>query len=103
MPMHEAVRIGIELCTVLEYLHNYKPQIIFRDLKPSNIMITPQGQVYLIDFGIARHFKVDQTKDTNYFASEGYAPLEQFGQAQTSPQSDIYALGATLHQMISGR
>ncbi|MFL5665952.1 MAG: serine/threonine protein kinase, partial [Ktedonobacteraceae bacterium] len=96
------VRIGIELCDVLDYLHTHQPQVIFRDLKPSNIMFTPKGQVYLIDFGIARHFKQDQAKDTAYYYSAGYAPPEQYGQSQTGPRSDIYSLGATLHQMLSG-
>ena len=102
LPVHEVVRIGIELCTVLDYLHTHQPQIIFRDLKPLNIMITPKGQIYLIDFGIARHFKQEQTKDTAYYYSVGYAPPEQYGQSQTSPRSDIYSLGATLYQMLTG-
>ncbi|MFL5705816.1 MAG: serine/threonine-protein kinase, partial [Ktedonobacteraceae bacterium] len=74
LPINEVVRIGIELCDVLDYLHTHQPQVIFRDLKPSNIMFTPKGQVYLIDFGIARHFKQDQAKDTAYYYSAGYAP-----------------------------
>jgi serine/threonine protein kinase len=101
-PVKEVVRIGIELCNVLEYLHTHTPQIIFRDLKPLNIMLTPKGHICLIDFGIARHFKQEQTKDTAYYYSVGYAPPEQYGQSQTSPLSDIYSLGATLHQMLSG-
>lgn len=102
LPVNEVVRIGIELCEVLDYLHTHQPQIVFRDLKPSNIMFTPKGQVYLIDFGIARNFKQNQAKDTAYYYSAGYAPPEQYGQSQTSPRSDIYSLGATLHQMLSG-
>jgi serine/threonine protein kinase len=102
LPLQEAGRIGRELCTVLDYLHTHQPQIIFRDLKPSNIMVTPKGRVYLIDFGIARHFKQDQTKDTASYYSVGYAPPEQYGQSQTGPRSDIYSLGAVLHQMLSG-
>jgi uncharacterized membrane protein len=98
----EALNIGIQLCTVLDYLHRQKPQIIFRDLKPSNVMLTPDGHVYLIDFGIARLFKPGQAKDTNAYGSMGYSPPEQFGKAQTTPQSDIYSLGVTLHQMLSG-
>lgn len=101
-PVKEVVRIGIELCDVLEYLHTHTPQIIFRDLKPLNIMLTPKGHICLIDFGIARHFKQEQTKDTAHYYSVGYAPPEQYGQSQTSPLSDIYSLGATLHQMLSG-
>jgi serine/threonine protein kinase len=102
LPAKESVRIGLELCEVLNYLHSHQPQVVFRDLKPSNIMITPQGTIYLIDFGIARHFKQEQIKDTASYYSVGYAPPEQYGQAQTSPRSDIYSLGATLHQMLSG-
>ena len=102
LSVQESVRIGLELCDVLNYLHNHQPQVIFRDLKPSNIMLAPNGSVYLIDFGIARHFKQEQFKDTISYYSVGYAPPEQYGLAQTSPRSDIYSLGATLHQMLSG-
>ena len=102
LSVNQVVRIGIELCDVLDYLHTHQPQVIFRDLKPSNIMYTPKEQVYLIDFGIARHFKQDQAKDTAYYYSAGYAPPEQYGQSQTGPRSDIYSLGACLHQMLSG-
>jgi eukaryotic-like serine/threonine-protein kinase len=102
LAISEVVHIGIELCEVLDYLHTHNPQIIFRDLKPLNIMLTPKGHVCLIDFGIARHFKQDQTKDTAYYLSQGYSPIEQYGHAQTGPRSDIYSLGATLHQMFSG-
>lgn len=102
LPVNEVVRIGIELCNVLDYLHMHQPQIVFRDLKPLNIMRTPKGAIFLIDFGIARHFKQDQMKDTAYYYSAGYAPPEQYGQSQTGPRSDLYSLGATLHQMLSG-
>ncbi len=103
LPVRDVVRIGIELCEVLDYLHTHEPPIIFRDLKPQNIMMTPKGHICLIDFGIARLFKPEKTNDTARFYSVGYAPPEQYGQAQTSPRSDIYSLGATLHQMLSGR
>ncbi|GHO49083.1 serine/threonine-protein kinase [Ktedonospora formicarum] len=102
LPLKEVLHIGLELCDVLEYLHTHTPQIIFRDLKPLNIMLTPRGRICLIDFGIARHFKHEQTRDTAYYYSVGYAPPEQYGQSQTGPRSDIYSLGATLHQMFSG-
>jgi serine/threonine protein kinase len=102
LPVEQVVRIGLELCEALEYLHTHDPQIIFRDLKPLNIMLTPKGHVCLIDFGIARHFKPEQANDTAPYYTVGYAPPEQYGQAQTSPHSDIYSLGATLHQMLSG-
>ena len=99
--VEEVLDIGIKLCTVLDYLHTRQPPIIFRDLKPANIMLTPDGQIYLIDFGIARHFKPGLTRDTMALGSPGYAPPEQYGKAQTTPRADIYSLGATLHQMLT--
>ncbi len=102
LPLEKALSIGIQLCSVLDYLHTRQQPIIFRDLKPGNIMLTPGGLVYLIDFGIARHFKAGQVKDTTAFGSPGYAAPEQYGKAQTTPRSDIYGLGATLHQLLTG-
>src|SRR6266704_2200175 len=102
LSVEEAQRIGIQLCTVLGYLHGRQPPIIFRDLKPANIMMTPDGHLYLIDFGIARHFKPGQAKDTIAFGSPGYAAPEQYGKAQTTARSDIYSLGANLHQLLTG-
>ena len=97
-----ALIIAIQACSVLDYLHSRQPPIIFRDLKPANIMLTPAGHLYLIDFGIARHFKPGQTKDTSALGSSGYAAPEQYGKAQTTPRADLYGLGATLHQMLTG-
>src|SRR5436309_916295 len=94
--------IGIQLCSVLSYLHTRQPPIIFRHLKPANIMLTAGGHIFLIDFGIARHFKPGQAKDTTALGSTGYAAPEQYGKAQTTPRADIYALGATFHQLLSG-
>jgi WD40 repeat protein len=102
LPAGEALEIGIKVCTVLDYLHTREPPIIFRDLKPANIMLTPDGRVVLIDFGIARHFKPGQIRDTIAFGSPGYAPPEQYGKGQTTPRADIFSLGATLHQALSG-
>ncbi|HJT55144.1 MAG TPA: protein kinase [Ktedonobacteraceae bacterium] len=102
LPVEEVIEIGMQLCTVLDYLHTRQPPVIFRDLKPDNIIRTPNGHLYLIDFGIARHFKVGQLKDTIPFGSVGYAAPEQYGKMQTSPRADIYSLGATLHQLLSG-
>ncbi|GCE19963.1 serine/threonine protein kinase [Dictyobacter kobayashii] len=100
--LEEVLDIGFILCNVLNYLHSSQPAIIFRDLKPANIMLTSSGYIYVIDFGIARQFKPGQIKDTIPFGSPGYAAPEQYGKAQTTPRSDIYSLGAILHQLITG-
>ena len=102
LPQVMALKIALQLCAVLNYLHTRKPPIIFRDLKPANIILTPEGNLFLIDFGIARHFKPGQAKDTIAFGSPGYAAPEQYGKAQTTPRADIYSLGSILHQMLSG-
>lgn len=102
LPLDEVFSIALQLCHVLHYLHTCQPPVIFRDLKPANVMRTPVGNLYLIDFGIARRFKPGQAKDTMPFGSPGYAAPEQYGKAQTTPQSDIYSLGALLHQLLSG-
>ncbi len=98
----EALDIAQSLCTVLEYLHSRQPPIIFRDLKPGNIIIRTDGHLSIIDFGIARHYKAGQMKDTIPFGSPGYAAPEQYGRAQTTQRSDVYSLGAILHQMLTG-
>ena len=102
LPLHTVLDIAIQLCTVLDYLHTRQPAIIFRDVKPANIMRTPRGHLYLIDFGTARHLKPGQARDTIALGSPGYAAPEQYGKAQTTQQSDIYSLGVTLHQLLTG-
>ncbi len=103
LPVAEVLDIGLQLCTVLSYLHTRQPSIIFRDVKPANVMRTAAGQLYLIDFGIARHFTPGQSRDTNALGSPGYAAPEQYGKAQTTAQSDIYSLGATLQSLLTGK
>lgn len=103
LPTLEVIEIGIQLAKVLGYLHTRPTPIIFRDLKPLNIMITPEKHIYLIDFGIARLFKHGKAKDTHVYGSVGYAAPEQFGKTQTNPRSDIYSLGVILYQLLSGQ
>ena len=97
----QVVNWAIELCEVISYLHNNKPEpIIFRDIKPSNIMVNPHGHILLVDFGIARTFNSGQ-KGT-MIGTEGYSPPEQY-KGEATPQADIYALGATLHHLLTRR
>lgn len=92
-----------QLCDVLSYLHSRKPPIIYRDMKPSNIMLKPDGKVMLIDFGTAREFKETSVADTTCLGTQGYAAPEQYGgQGQTDARTDIYCLGATLYHLLTG-
>jgi len=100
----ESLSIALQLLDVLDYLHSQPRPLIYRDLKPSNIMITPENRIVLIDFGIARFFDPEKDTDTLKMGSAGYAPPEQYkGQGSTDPRSDLYSLGATLHYSITGR
>jgi len=103
LPVAQVLDYAIQLCDVLMYLHSHNPPIIFRDLKPTNVMVKGNGHVMLIDFGIARFFKEGQEQDTVFLGSPGYAPPEQHGTSQTNPRSDLYSLGATLHCCLTGR
>ncbi|GEM_PF-1908020 len=107
LPVDVALRYVAQLCDVLSYLHSQDPPIIYRDLKPSNVMITagdtPQSRhVMLIDFGIARFYLQGKSNDTAVYVSTGYAPPEQYGQGQTDARTDIYALGVLLHHLLTG-
>lgn len=103
LPVDEVLDWALQLCDVLDYLHSQDPPVIFRDLKPANIMITQDGRVKLIDFGIVRLFDPTKGTDTLKMGTAGYAPPEQYaGQGQTTPRSDIYAFGVTLHELLTG-
>ncbi len=101
LPEDQIISWAIQLCDVLAYLHSHKPDpIIFRDMKPSNVMINHNGDVVLVDFGIAKTFQSGQ-KGT-MIGTEGYSPPEQY-RGEATPLADIYALGATLHHALTRR
>ncbi|MGN0034521.1 MAG: serine/threonine-protein kinase, partial [Coriobacteriales bacterium] len=106
----DVVDWAIQLCDVLDYLHEHNPRVIYRDMKPSNVMLKPNGMIQLIDFGIAREYREDGEEvtaavgDTVQLGTRGFAPPEQYGGAgQTDARSDIYALGATMSYLITGQ
>ncbi len=104
LPPLEALNYAIQLCDVFDYLHKQVPPIIYRDLKPSNILVTPEGSLMLVDFGIARYFKEGQSNDTTDFGSPGYASPEQYQvEGQTDGRSDLFSLGILLYEMLSGQ
>lgn len=95
-------QLALKLSALLEQLHRLSPPIIHRDIKPDNIIISPDGDVGLIDFGIARQYKPDQPSDTRIMGSSVTAPPEQYGFTQTDERADLYALGATLIWTLTG-
>jgi serine/threonine protein kinase len=97
----DVLKWAVQLCDALNYLHTRQPPIIFRDMKPSNVMVTNTGLVKLIDFGIARTYKVGKKRDTVAMGSENYAAPEQWGKGQTDARSDVYALGATMYHLLA--
>ncbi|NOU99022.1 serine/threonine protein kinase [Paenibacillus planticolens] len=102
-PLVKMVDIAFQLCDLFHYLHTFQPcPIIYRDLKPSNIMINEQSQVRLIDFGVARQFKKGKQADTMQMGTIGFAAPEQFMGLQTDARSDLYSLGAMLYYLLSG-
>ncbi len=103
-PQEYVIDWAKQLCDVLGYLHTRHPAIIYRDMKPSNVMLKPDGNVTLIDFGTAREFKEKNLADTTCLGTVGYAAPEQFGgMGQTDGRTDIYCLGATLYHLITGK
>ena len=99
----DVVKWSLQLADVLGYLHSRKPPIIYRDMKPSNVMLKPDGNVCLIDFGTAREYKQTSSGDTTWLGTRGYAAPEQFGgHGQTDARTDIYNLGATMYHLLTG-
>ncbi len=97
----DAVAWGVQMARVLQYLHTRQPPIIYRDLKPANVILTPEGAIKFIDFGVARKYKGSKAKDTVAIGTYGYAPPEQYGKGETDARSDIYTLGATLYHLLT--
>ena len=102
LPAREVRDIGLEICAILRRLHRQDPPVIHRDIKPENIIRTPEGQLYLIDFGISRRFEAGACRDTQVLGTPASAPPEQFGFRQTDTRSDVYALGVLLHELAAG-
>jgi serine/threonine-protein kinase len=108
-PQEKVVEWAKDLCGALDYLHSLNPPIIYRDMKPANIMLKPDGRVKLIDFGTAKEFDEESLADTTALGTRGYAAPEQFGDARgrgihkTDARTDIYSLGATLYHILTGK
>lgn len=107
-PQGLVIEWGLQLASALDYLHKMNPPVIYRDMKPSNVMIKPEGGVKLIDFGTAKEYDVENNADTTALGTRGYAAPEQFGDAKgkgiynTDARTDIYNLGATLYHIVTG-
>lgn len=120
LPLKEAIDYASQLCDVLTYLHSQQPPVVFGDLKPSNVILTPDGRAVMIDFGIARasasrretppwpqglagYGPANASSDTQPLGTAGYAAPEQYEQGwQADPRSDIFALGVLLYEMVTG-
>jgi len=103
VPTGEAAAIGAAICDALTHLNSQTPPIVHRDIKPGNVKISPEGNVYLVDFGLAKTLQGSQTTTTGARAmTPGYSPPEQYGTARTDHRSDIFSLGATLYAALTG-
>lgn len=103
-PQDLVIEWGMQICEALEYLHTRKPPIIYRDMKPANVMLKPDGNIKVIDFGIAREYKDRGSADTVSLGTKGYAAPEQFGgKGQTDARTDVYCLGVTLYHLVTGQ
>ena len=100
-PEEKVINWAMQIADALSYLHSQKPPIIYRDMKPANVMLKPEGNIKIIDFGIAREYKEQNLADTTVLGTKGYAPPEQYS-GQTDARSDIYALGMTMHHLLTG-
>ena len=103
MKEETVIDIGIQICDILQYLHTLKPtSVIYRDLKPANIMISSNGALKLIDFGIARKYVHEKVKDTVQIGTVGFAAPEQFEKRQSDTRTDLFSLGALMYYLLTG-
>ncbi|MCI9292254.1 MAG: serine/threonine protein kinase [Erysipelotrichaceae bacterium] len=103
-PQNKVINWAIQICEALEYLHTRKTPVIYRDIKPANIMLKPEGNIKIIDFGIAREYKEENSQDTVCLGTRGYAAPEQYGnKGQSDARTDIYCLGMTLYHLLTGQ
>ena len=103
LPEDEVILVGAAMCDALSYLHARKPPILHRDIKPGNVKISPDGHIFLVDFGLAKIVQGNQATTTGARAmTPGYSPPEQYGTARTDARTDIYSLGATLYAALTG-
>ena len=102
--VREAAVAGLQLCGIMEQLHGQDPPMIFRDLKPANILVRPDGKFVLVDYGAVRKLRKSAGSDTMRLGTDGYAAPEQYGGwEQSDERTDIYGIGAVLHHMVTGR
>jgi len=102
LPDEQVIIIGAAICDALSYMHNCRPAVLHRDIKPGNVKITPEGNIYLVDFGLAKVLHSGQATTTGARAmTPGYSPPEQYGTAHTDARTDIYSLGATLYSALT--
>jgi Tfp pilus assembly protein PilE len=101
-PIQTVIPWAIQLAKIMQFLHSQQPDpLIFRDLKPSNVMCDDSGKIWLIDFGIARYFAPGKLKDTYALGTPGFSPPEQYGSGQSDVRSDIFSFGVTLYRLLS--
>ena len=101
-PADKVIEWGKQMCSALGYLHSQNPPLIYRDMKPANVILKPDGAIMFIDFGIMRAYKPNQSSDTCCLGTKGYAAPEQFGGSQTDARTDIFGLGMTMFRLVTG-
>ena len=101
-PADKVIEWGKQMCSALGYLHSQNPPLIYRDMKPANVILKPDGAIKFIDFGIMRAYKPNQSSDTCCLGTKGYAAPEQFGGSQTDARTDIFGLGMTMFRLVTG-